>query len=120
MFSACFSVLGHFEKPLFLELCRFMETRQVPAGTYLFRVGEMDDSIYVVQNGKINVYVTEQVHGHLSPLFTYCVFNHFMCRLIFWPCAVNTLTAYGMCGLMSNVVICKQIVSLGCSDKVLL
>ena len=54
-------VLGHFEKPIFLELCRFMETKVVPSGTYLFRIGEMDDSIYVVQSGKINVFITEPV-----------------------------------------------------------
>jgi len=54
-------VFGHFEKPLFLELCRHMETKFVPAGSYLFKVGDQDDCIYVVQSGKINVYITEGV-----------------------------------------------------------
>ncbi|XP_064616209.1 patatin-like phospholipase domain-containing protein 7 [Liolophura sinensis] len=53
-------VFGHFEKPLFLELCKYMESRFVPAGSYLFKVGEIDDSIYVIQEGKIEVFVTEQ------------------------------------------------------------
>uniref|UniRef100_A0A8C0AZV3 Cyclic nucleotide-binding domain-containing protein n=1 Tax=Buteo japonicus TaxID=224669 RepID=A0A8C0AZV3_9AVES len=37
-------VLGHFEKPLFLELCE-----------YIFCPGQLDDSIYVVQDGKLEV-----------------------------------------------------------------
>lgn len=52
-------VLGHFEKPIFLELCRFMESRFIPAGTYLFKIGDPDDSIYVIQSGTVNVYITE-------------------------------------------------------------
>ena len=37
-----------------------METKFVPAGTYLFRVGDMDDSIYVVQSGNLSVYISEK------------------------------------------------------------
>ena len=61
-----YSVLGHFEKPIFLELCRFMESRFVPAGTYLFRIGEMDNSIFVVQSGKLNVFMTEPVSNYVD------------------------------------------------------
>ncbi|KAL3874288.1 hypothetical protein ACJMK2_037327 [Sinanodonta woodiana] len=53
-------VFGHFEKPLFLELCKHMETLFIPAGNFLFKVGDPDNCIYVVQNGKINVYICEQ------------------------------------------------------------
>jgi len=52
-------VLGHFEKPIFLELCRFMESRHVPAGEYIFRVGDVDDSIYVVQSGRVEVRIMD-------------------------------------------------------------
>jgi len=52
-------VLGHFEKPIFLELCRFMESRLVPAGEYIFRVGDADDSIYVVQSGRVEVHIMD-------------------------------------------------------------
>ncbi|KAI0219548.1 Neuropathy target esterase [Lamellibrachia satsuma] len=52
-------VLGHFEKPIFLELCRFMESRIIPAGTPLFCIGDQDDSIFVVQTGCVNVYVAD-------------------------------------------------------------
>ena len=54
-------VLGHFEKPIFLELCRFMESRYIPAGSFLFKIGDLDDSIYVVQAGKVHVFITEPV-----------------------------------------------------------
>ncbi|ELU16432.1 hypothetical protein CAPTEDRAFT_138805 [Capitella teleta] len=53
-------VLGHFETPIFLELCRFMESRFIPQGTLLFRVGDPDDSIYVIQSGRVGVYIADQ------------------------------------------------------------
>ncbi|KAL5008772.1 hypothetical protein ScPMuIL_014353 [Solemya velum] len=52
-------VFGHFKEPLFLELVKHMESRSVPSGGYLFQIGDMDDSIYVVQSGKIDVIVSE-------------------------------------------------------------
>lgn len=52
-------VFGHFEKPLFLELCKHMESRFIPAGSYLFKVGDEDNCIYVIQSGRINVYICE-------------------------------------------------------------
>ncbi|XP_063429612.1 patatin-like phospholipase domain-containing protein 7 [Mytilus trossulus] len=53
-------VFGHFEKPLFLELVKHMETKNISAGSYLFRIGDQDDSIYVVQSGKLKVTIKEQ------------------------------------------------------------
>ncbi len=54
-------VFGHFEKPLFMELCKHVETKFVPAGAILFRRGQMDDSIYVVKNGRLKVFIVEPV-----------------------------------------------------------
>ena len=54
---------GHFEKPLFIELCKHVETKFVPAGAILFRPGQVDDSIYVVRNGRLKVCIVEQVRG---------------------------------------------------------
>ena len=57
---------GHFEKPLFIELCKHVETKFVPAGAILFRPGQVDDSIYVVRNGKLKVYIIEQVRSMME------------------------------------------------------
>nr|XP_060619502.1 patatin-like phospholipase domain-containing protein 6 isoform X4 [Anolis sagrei ordinatus] len=53
-------VLGHFEKPLFLELCKHMTFQQCQQGEYVFRPGQPDTSIYVVQDGKLELYLSEQ------------------------------------------------------------
>lgn len=54
-------VLGHFEKPLFLELCKHMVFLQFQQGEYVFRPGQPDSSIYVVQDGKLELCLTAQV-----------------------------------------------------------
>ncbi|CAF1377531.1 unnamed protein product [Rotaria sordida] len=59
-------VFGHFERPIFLELCRSLESKIVLAGAYLFRIGDADDSLYVVQKGLLHVFITdERHHRHL-------------------------------------------------------
>lgn len=55
------SVLGHFEKPLFLELCKHMVFLQFQQGEYVFRPGQPDSSIYVVQDGKLELCLTGMV-----------------------------------------------------------
>lgn len=56
-----FRIFGHFEKPLFLNLVKHMESKILKCGEYLFRIGDLDDSIYVVQEGHINVKICESV-----------------------------------------------------------
>ncbi|XP_011863484.1 PREDICTED: neuropathy target esterase sws isoform X1 [Vollenhovia emeryi] len=51
-------VFGHFEKPVFLKLCKYTEIMNLPAGNTLFKIGDPDENLFIVQQGLVNVYIT--------------------------------------------------------------
>ncbi|KAK0159924.1 hypothetical protein PV328_007384 [Microctonus aethiopoides] len=51
-------VFGHFEKPVFLKLCKHTEIMNLSAGTPLFKIGDPDENVFIVQQGLVNVYIT--------------------------------------------------------------
>ena len=46
-------VFGHFDKPVFLSLCKHMKVSELKQDEYLFNIGDKDEWIYVVQVRKI-------------------------------------------------------------------
>lgn len=53
-------VFGYFDQKIILEMCKYMETKTVYANNYLFKIGDPDDSIYVVESGRVHVYITDE------------------------------------------------------------
>ena len=60
-------IFGHFEKPVFLNLCKHMKHIDLRQGEYLFRRGEADEYIYVVQSGHIDIFIRENAFAQQSP-----------------------------------------------------
>ncbi|XP_063974181.1 neuropathy target esterase sws isoform X2 [Diachasmimorpha longicaudata] len=60
-------VFGHFEKPVFLKLCKHTEIMNLPAGSALFKIGDPDENVFIVQQGLVNVYING-VDGSQVPL----------------------------------------------------
>lgn len=52
-------VFGHFEHPIFLELVKQIEYMTVSTNQYLFKVGDPDENIFIVQSGLVNVYASD-------------------------------------------------------------
>ena len=52
-------VFGHFEHPIFLELVKQIEYLTVSTNQHLFKVGDLDENIFIVQSGLVNVYASD-------------------------------------------------------------
>ncbi|XP_046644796.1 neuropathy target esterase sws-like isoform X3 [Daphnia pulicaria] len=52
-------MFGCFEKPLFLELIKHIETVDLRCSQHLFMIGDQDTNMYIVQSGRLRVYSTE-------------------------------------------------------------
>nr|XP_054377277.1 patatin-like phospholipase domain-containing protein 7 isoform X1 [Pongo abelii]XP_054377278.1 patatin-like phospholipase domain-containing protein 7 isoform X1 [Pongo abelii] len=72
-------VLGHFEKPLFLELCKHIVFVQLQEGEHVFRPREPDPSICVVQDRRLEVCIQDAVsrraagRGQVAALLPPCL-----------------------------------------------
>ncbi|CAH2273527.1 neuropathy target esterase isoform X4 [Pelobates cultripes] len=52
-------VLGHFERPLFLELCQHVVYEHYHPGSLVFCPGQPDSSIYIVLEGRLELSITD-------------------------------------------------------------
>ncbi|XP_063787736.1 patatin-like phospholipase domain-containing protein 6 isoform X2 [Pseudophryne corroboree] len=52
-------VLGHFERPLFLLLCQHVVYEQYDPGRLVFCPGQPDSSIYIVLEGRLELFLTD-------------------------------------------------------------
>lgn len=59
-------IFGHFEKPVFLKICKHTEIISLKAGEQLIKVGDSDDSVFIVQTGQINVFLNNPDGSSIS------------------------------------------------------
>lgn len=50
-------IFGHFDTPIFLKLCKHTEIISLKTNDLLFKIGDTDDSLFIVQSGLINVLI---------------------------------------------------------------
>ncbi len=55
-------VFGHFDNAMLLELVRGIEHVTLRAGEFLFRVGDPDENMFVVESGSVSVFCEDQQH----------------------------------------------------------
>ena len=53
-------VFGHFDHKIFMELMKNIEYKTLKAHDSLFKIGESDENMYVVDSGAVNVYSTSK------------------------------------------------------------
>uniref|UniRef100_A0A6A7FP55 Neuropathy target esterase sws n=2 Tax=Hirondellea gigas TaxID=1518452 RepID=A0A6A7FP55_9CRUS len=52
-------LFSHFDTPMFLELCKSLQTVSLKRGQALFSIGDSDEFVYMVQSGRVVVTVQE-------------------------------------------------------------
>lgn len=52
-------LFGIFDKPVFLALCKQLHVITVKKDEYLFKIGDLDNSIYIIQSGTLKVFLNE-------------------------------------------------------------
>ncbi|XP_017489616.1 PREDICTED: neuropathy target esterase sws isoform X1 [Rhagoletis zephyria] len=59
-------IFGHFEKPIFLKLCKHTEVLTLQPGDFLFKITDSDDSVFIVQSGLVHVFISNADGSTLS------------------------------------------------------
>ncbi|KAL7028237.1 hypothetical protein ACKWTF_005772 [Chironomus riparius] len=59
-------IFGQFEKPVFLRICKHTEIINLKAGDYLIKIGDADDSVFIVQSGSVNVFLNNADGSSIS------------------------------------------------------
>lgn len=59
-------IFGHFEKPVFLRICKHTEVITLKAGEHLIKIGDNDDSVFIVQSGQLNVFLNNPDGSSIS------------------------------------------------------
>ncbi|KAG5683909.1 hypothetical protein PVAND_013168 [Polypedilum vanderplanki] len=59
-------IFGQFEKPVFLRICKHTEVLNLKAGDYLIKIGDPDDSVFIVQSGQVNVFLNNHDGSSIS------------------------------------------------------
>ncbi len=102
-------VFGHFDEPTTAALCRGTETRVLDPGEYLFRIGDKDDSLYVVSKGAVQLLVADPVDtdillnefGPGDTLTSLLRFVTSACRNVLqfldWPCLTRPAGCLPQC-----------------------
>jgi len=60
---SCLHMFSQFEPSLFVELCPAIQTVKVSAGQFLFKIGDPDEHIFVVQSGRLDVTISDRMGG---------------------------------------------------------
>jgi hypothetical protein len=56
----CFHSFGCSDNTVFLELCKSIQSVSVPAGEFVFKVGDADEFMYVVESGSVDVHIVDE------------------------------------------------------------
>lgn len=59
-------IFGQFEKPIFLRICKHTEIINLKANDCLIKIGDADDSFYIVQSGQVNVFLNNPDGSSIS------------------------------------------------------
>ncbi|XP_050522719.1 neuropathy target esterase sws-like [Daktulosphaira vitifoliae] len=60
-------IFGQFTKPIFFKLCQQTEIISVRAGMYLFKIGDLDENVFIIKDGLVTLNIT-LVDGSTTPL----------------------------------------------------